>query len=727
MSGPKLLSSLRDLSRTATLTRRATRRGSIRPVVPPKTIILRIGVRSSVARWEGASHGDLLSLFVHIFQLPLDLAVHASDLRLRHPEFGHFYSNFDIRDVVDGAVVDFYLRSHTQRDKIEAAVFSRKVNMIDRRRERQRALDHELESSRPYRSKSSPMPRTNHPPPPTTTTTAPPLPLPLPPTGDGPEAISTSSSDPSPIPRRSATVPAPQHETMDPSQALEAPTRPTRDSNPNPHRDTRYGSPPPTLTTDGNNNGNNPDPETSVQTTNDPDTGQEDTQEDTKDIKETGISDWRPGSRMGTRGTETGYGGGAEGDPGISGVPVDRAPWRVGLWTFLDEPFSSRGALMFMVSIILIVVASTVTFIVESMPRFSLDTDQKPLTSVWFVAESCFIAIFTLEICARLVSCPSIRDYFFSKSSFANWIDVVSVLPYYIELVVLLATNSGGNLPSLQVLRVVRLVRVFRMYRLSRNSLAVFGTTLRKSIHPIVMLAMLASVCLILFGTVVYYLEGGVFDTDRSVQILRHEYQCLVNVATTTRDGLDDEFTNAYPDCIYVATLSPTVATVDCPFTYQDDAELRFGAWDCLPIEVMASDFNSIPQSFWFVMVTIMTVGYGDTFPIYDGGKVVTALMMLVAIMVLVLPISVIGSTFSTEYRALVEREEKREHRRLRGRKRALRHQQRRGEGGKKTSSPRTTPGETPNAVSALPSATPSQEDIVLLWGEDVPGSEGGG
>jgi hypothetical protein len=67
------------------------------------------------------------------------------------------------------------------------------------------------------------------------------------------------------------------------------------------------------------------------------------------------------------------------------------------------------------------------------------------------------------------------------------------------------------------------------------------------------------------------------------------------------------------------------------------------------------SQFISIPASMWWVMVTIMTVGYGDITPMTWEGKIVAAIAMVSSIVIMALPISVIGANFS---RAWMEKKE---------------------------------------------------------------------
>lgn len=47
---------------------------------------------------------------------------------------------------------------------------------------------------------------------------------------------------------------------------------------------------------------------------------------------------------------------------------------------------------------------------------------------------------------------------------------------------------------------------------------------------------------------------------------------------------------------------------------------------DGLPV---ASPYDSIPSGFWWCIVTLLTVGYGDVYPISIGGKFIAAISMV--------------------------------------------------------------------------------------------------
>ena len=64
------------------------------------------------------------------------------------------------------------------------------------------------------------------------------------------------------------------------------------------------------------------------------------------------------------------------------------------------------------------------------------------------------------------------------------------------------------------------------------------------------------------------------------------------------------------------------------------------------------SRFTSIPGTMWWCVVTLMTVGYGDMYPVTPLGKIFAIICMICAILILALPISVIGANFSQAWLA---------------------------------------------------------------------------
>jgi voltage-gated potassium channel len=59
--------------------------------------------------------------------------------------------------------------------------------------------------------------------------------------------------------------------------------------------------------------------------------------------------------------------------------------------------------------------------------------------------------------------------------------------------------------------------------------------------------------------------------------------------------------------------------------------------------------FGSIPQSMWWAVATLITVGYGDVTPISGLGLTLAATVAMIGIGLFVLPTSILGSGFVEE------------------------------------------------------------------------------
>ncbi len=61
--------------------------------------------------------------------------------------------------------------------------------------------------------------------------------------------------------------------------------------------------------------------------------------------------------------------------------------------------------------------------------------------------------------------------------------------------------------------------------------------------------------------------------------------------------------------------------------------------------------FGSIPQSMWWAIVTLTTLGYGDVVPVTTAGRIFAALITIMSIGTVALPAGMLASRFSEELR----------------------------------------------------------------------------
>jgi voltage-gated potassium channel len=81
-------------------------------------------------------------------------------------------------------------------------------------------------------------------------------------------------------------------------------------------------------------------------------------------------------------------------------------------------------------------------------------------------------------------------------------------------------------------------------------------------------------------------------------------------------------------------------------------ALLFLGAWLVLLFEnhAVGSNIHSYKDALWWAVVTVTTVGYGDRFPVSDGGRLVAVVLMFVGIGLIGILTATVASFFMQEH-----------------------------------------------------------------------------
>lgn len=93
-------------------------------------------------------------------------------------------------------------------------------------------------------------------------------------------------------------------------------------------------------------------------------------------------------------------------------------------------------------------------------------------------------------------------------------------------------------------------------------------------------------------------------------------------------------------------------------------ATLFLGGWLVLLFEENAkgSNIHSYPDALWWAIVTVTTVGYGDRYPVSQGGRAVAVILMLLGIGLIGVLTATVASVFVKEHTDSTKEEYRRGH-----------------------------------------------------------------
>lgn len=296
----------------------------------------------------------------------------------------------------------------------------------------------------------------------------------------------------------------------------------------------------------------------------------------------------------------------------------------------LEDPARSRLGKITSFAVLLAILLSATSFIISTMPSMKYQPcsmcEPIPL-EIFETMDTVCVALFTIEYLLSFSCSASTRtelineDNLIEKLStdymtplptkcervikwvlaWPNLIDLAAILPSYIDMIVKATHGNDLEHENNSNLKLIRLVRVVRAVRLGRRfeAVIIIARAMRRSVRALWVLLLNLCMAMLICGSILFFLEQGEYNPEKKA--------------------------------------------------FERPAGYEFNSTDNTYYEVKdRSPFLSIPESFWWALVTSTTVGYGDVSPTTAAGKFTAGLAMVWSLCVLALPVGVIGSNFQT-------------------------------------------------------------------------------
>ena len=257
-------------------------------------------------------------------------------------------------------------------------------------------------------------------------------------------------------------------------------------------------------------------------------------------------------------------------------------------WDLFEKPHSSVGARIIGLVSLICIILSTVILTLNTLPYFQENEDQF-LGDFWVftIIEMVYMLWFSLEYFIRLISCPSKRKFF---QKVMNWVDILAIIPYFITIILYLVELQGEEVDedAENASDVRRIAQFFRLLRIVKTMRIIRIFKLAKHSTGLQALGLTFRSNYQELGLLILFLGMGAI---------------------------------MFSSLVYV---------------FEDDNK--------------SSKMGNMLDAYWWAIITMTTVGYGDVVPISFAGKLVGCFCAIFGVLVIGLPIPIIGSSFNNFY-----------------------------------------------------------------------------
>ncbi|KAJ3203242.1 hypothetical protein HDU67_010314, partial [Dinochytrium kinnereticum] len=294
-------------------------------------------------------------------------------------------------------------------------------------------------------------------------------------------------------------------------------------------------------------------------------------------------------------------------DSDYEGSPTgqQRPAWLMELSVIMHGRKGSRIGKIVNTFFLCVLLLSIASFCLGTMQYFSFHPQWKVAI---FAVDFVCVVIFTIEYILRVIAAESWSELV----SPLLIIDLISVVPFYIELIVI--SRLGGDfvdrmtsIEGIAALRTLRLIRTFRILKFVRKSakLAIILQAVKSSLDGIAVLLVTVSILIVFYSSLLYYAEQSDMTFEKNTRT----------------------------------------------WVYSDGS---------------ASPYQSIPECFYYLVGSL--TGNPPETPKSPYSKLVIAFCMMTSVFILAFPLTVITISYSKTIRAFTQAQKQKRERRERER-----------------------------------------------------------